>query len=137
MVQTPDAHGVALVDLGFAAFGVDGGTGGFEFGVESPIEFGPGGIAVEVDGDIPGGELALGECFAHQFAIDVVGDVAPAAFVAEGMDERGFGEGVPDFGGKVRVSGVDGSGVAGDLKKDVAFVGLGVRRAVRGAGHTG
>jgi hypothetical protein len=41
-----------LTDLGFAAFGVDGGAGGFSFGIEGPEELGPGGAAVDVNGDL-------------------------------------------------------------------------------------
>ena len=51
------------VDLGFAAMSSDRLAVFSEFGIEIPIKLGPGGVSVDVDGDVARRKLALGKKF--------------------------------------------------------------------------
>src|SRR5271155_460121 len=85
-----------------------------EFGVEIPVELGPGGVAVDVDGDIARSQLAFGKSFSHQTRVDVLLDLVKAVFVAKRVDEGNFGRVPPDLGCKCGVRAVDGLRIFGD-----------------------
>ena len=88
-----------------------------------------------MNGNVARGQVALGEKAAHDLAVKVGFDFAPATLVTHGVDKSGARGGGPHFGGEFRVGGVDGSCVLSDQESYLAFVGLRVWSAVRLAGH--
>src|SRR5262245_34730978 len=104
-----------MIDLRFAALCVDGRGIIAKLGGNILRKFSPGEVVVDVDEDVVGGEVPLGEGFAHQVRIDVLFNLREAMLVAKGMNERDVGRVQPNLRGESSVGGVDGLGVFGNL----------------------
>src|SRR6266403_146276 len=64
-----------LIELRFAAVGGEGGAVFSELGGKIPIEFGLGGVAENMDGNVVNAQFAFREVIAHQSRVDVLLDL--------------------------------------------------------------